>query len=140
MSFKHPCIDCGAPTDRTRCRRCQRTYVNTVRGTPAMRGYDEAWRALSRAVLREWRAQHGDWCPGWQCPPHASSDLTVDHVTPIHVAGMSVPTKEGCSVLCRRCNSRKGARQYPDPPPVTPRATTRQATRRRSPSQQVWVR
>src|SRR5262249_40251900 len=41
-------------------------------------------------------------CPGWQRGPHAATDLVVDHVSPRTLAG-------GVQVLCRACNSRKGA-------------------------------
>jgi 5-methylcytosine-specific restriction endonuclease McrA len=38
----------------------------------------------------------------------ATSDLTVDHVVPIARGG--TPTPENLQVLCRSCNSAKGAR------------------------------
>ncbi|MEX1155873.1 MAG: HNH endonuclease signature motif containing protein, partial [Chloroflexota bacterium] len=67
-----------------------------------------AWQRLSARVLRAWRGEHGDWCPGFQRPAHAASDLTVDHVVPLAVGG--APFDIGnCAVLCRSCNSSKGA-------------------------------
>ncbi|WP_407657607.1 HNH endonuclease [Kribbella turkmenica] len=50
------------------------------------------------------RAQHGNWCPGWQRDAHAADDLTADHVTPV-AAGGSESGPLQC--LCRSCNSRK---------------------------------
>lgn len=143
--MKRPCLDCGkAIAGGSRCARCQRVYIRDVRGTPAQRGYDPAWRALSAQVLREWRARHGSWCPGWQCPPHQSDDLTCDHIVPLDAGGTN--TRDNVSVLCRVCQGRKGNRQYPNPPPQTQRRPTTQdaAARRRRrgqppPQQQVWI-
>ncbi|HUG29110.1 MAG TPA: HNH endonuclease [Candidatus Limnocylindria bacterium] len=67
-----------------------------------------AWQRLSGRVLRAWRGQHGDWCPGYQRDAHPASDLTVDHVVPLAAGG--APLHIGnCAVLCRSCNSTKGA-------------------------------
>jgi 5-methylcytosine-specific restriction endonuclease McrA len=59
-------------------------------------------------VLRAWRGEHGDWCPGYQRPAHPAADLTVDHVVPLAAGG--APFDVGnTAVLCRSCNSTKGA-------------------------------
>jgi hypothetical protein len=59
-------------------------------------------------VLRAWRGEHGDWCPGYERPAHRASDLTVDHVVPLAAGG--APFDIGnTAVLCRSCNSTKGA-------------------------------
>ena len=59
-------------------------------------------------MLRAWRGEHGDWCPGYRRPAHRASDLTVDHVVPLAAGG--APFDIGnTSVLCRSCNSTKGA-------------------------------
>lgn len=50
------------------------------------------------------RAEHGDWCPGWQVPPHPATRLTADHVIPFAVSGDE--TSE-LAVLCIGCNSKK---------------------------------
>jgi 5-methylcytosine-specific restriction protein A len=54
--------------------------------------YGGAWQAISRAAIREHRAEHGDWCPGWRTDPHPATDLVLDHQV---------------GVLCRSCNTRK---------------------------------
>ncbi|MEO8274091.1 MAG: HNH endonuclease signature motif containing protein [Chloroflexota bacterium] len=59
-------------------------------------------------MLRAWRGEHGGWCPGYQRPAHRASDLTVDHVMPLAAGG--APFDIGnTAVLCRSCNSTKGA-------------------------------
>jgi len=46
-----------------------------------------AWQRLSARVLRAWRGEHGNWCPGYQRDAHAASDLTVDHIVPLAAGG-----------------------------------------------------
>jgi hypothetical protein len=59
-------------------------------------------------MLRAWRGEHGNWCPGYQRPAHPAADLTVDHVVPLAAGG--APFDIGnTAVLCRSCNSTKGA-------------------------------
>jgi 5-methylcytosine-specific restriction protein A len=64
-------------------------------------------------VLRAWRGEHGNWCPGYQRPgyqrpAHGASDLTVDHVVPLAAGGAPFDIAN-TTVLCRSCNSTKGA-------------------------------
>lgn len=48
----------------------------------------------------------------------STDDLTVDHVVPVALGGPMLPGPEGVRVLCRSCNSSKGARLDPgDGPP-----------------------
>lgn len=63
-------------------------------------------RARRAAAVREHRARHGDWCPGWRSPPHPATDLTADDVVPVMDSGR--PSAE-LVVRCRSCNSRRGA-------------------------------
>jgi len=67
-----------------------------------------ACHRLSARVLRAWRGEHGNWCPGYQRPAHPAADLTVDHVVP-HAAGGALPDIANTAVLCRSYNSTKGA-------------------------------
>jgi 5-methylcytosine-specific restriction protein A len=66
-----------------------------------------AWQRLSGRVLRAWRGQHGNLCPGYQRPGHPASDLTVDHVVPLAAGGAPLDIAN-CTALCRSCNSTKG--------------------------------
>ncbi len=67
-------------------------------------------------MLRAWRGQHGNWCPGYQRDAHPASDLTADHIVPLAAGGAPFDIAN-CAVLCRSCNSTKGAgdgdRGYP---------------------------
>ena len=101
------CTVCGVVTSRagSRCtehaRQSNRSRHNALYST-------RAWQRLSARVLRAWRGEHGNWCPGYQRPAHPASDLTVDHVIPLAAGG--APFDIGnTAVLCRSCNSTKGA-------------------------------
>ena len=57
-----------------------------------------------RQTVQEWREAHGDWCP--QCGRYGV-ELTADHVVPVGAGG----SEDGpLRVLCRSCNSSRGAR------------------------------
>ena len=109
------CTVCGVVTSRTgsRCtthaRQSNRSRHNALYGT-------REWQHLSARVLRAWRGQHGNWCPAYLRDPHPASDLTVDHVVPLAAGGAPLDVAN-CAVLCRSCNSTKGAsepdRGYP---------------------------
>jgi len=61
-------------------------------------------------MLREWKAEHGEFCPGapdLNHPPHPSRDLTVDHILPLGQGGTHHPSN--LRVLCRSANSNRGA-------------------------------
>jgi len=102
MAGPRPCLRCGVPTlNGSRCLDCNRGLQRAAHN-PA---YDRSdWRELRTQVLADWRGRHGDWCPGFGRAGHASSDLTVDHVTSLANGGALLgPTQ----VLCRGCNTRK---------------------------------
>ena len=101
------CTVCGVVTSRagSRCtehaRESNRSRHNAIYST-------RAWQRLSARVLRAWCGEHGNWCPGYQRPAHRATDLTVDHVVPLAAGG--APFDIGnTAVLCRSCNSTKGA-------------------------------
>ncbi|MCC6227392.1 MAG: HNH endonuclease [Microthrixaceae bacterium] len=101
------CTVCGVVTSRagSRCtehaRQSNRSRHNALYST-------RAWQRLSARVLRAWRGEHGNWCPGDERPAHRASDLTVDHVVPLAAGGAPFDVAN-TSVLCRSCNSTKGA-------------------------------
>jgi 5-methylcytosine-specific restriction protein A len=105
------CTVCGVVTSRpgSRCtehaRQSNRSRHNALYST-------RAWQRLSVRVLRAWRGQHGDWCPGYQRDAHPASDLTADHIVPLAAGGAPLDFAN-LAVLCRSCNSTKGARPSP---------------------------
>jgi 5-methylcytosine-specific restriction protein A len=80
------CRVCGVITSRAgaRCtahaRQSNRSRHNDLYST-------RAWQRLSARVLRTWRCEHGNWCPGYQRPAHPAADLSVDHVVPLTAGG-----------------------------------------------------
>ena len=103
----HPC---SRITDKSRCPECARRY-ETQRGPRRIKGrYDSEYRKLRERAIRE-----HPWC--LVCGHRGSADnpLTADHVVPL-VAGGSNSLKN-MQVMCRACNSRKGARL--SSPPTT---------------------
>ena len=92
-----PCLACGA------LGLCTHRRATQGRNT-------KAYQRHRTNVLAKWRAIHGDWCPGYDTPAHTATDLTVDHTTPIAHGGWTSPL----TVLCRSCNSRRGAIRSPD--------------------------
>ena len=101
------CTVCGVVTSRagSRCtehaRESNRSRHNALYST-------RAWQRLSARVLRAWRGEHGNWCPGYQRAAHPAADLTVDHVVPLAAGGAPYDIAN-TSVLCRSCNSTQGA-------------------------------
>jgi 5-methylcytosine-specific restriction endonuclease McrA len=101
------CSVCGVVTSRagSRCtdhaRQSNRSRHNALYST-------RAWQRLSVRVLRAWRGEHGNWCPGYQRTAHAAVDLTVDHIVPLAVGGAPFDIAN-TAVLCRSCNSTNGA-------------------------------
>lgn len=100
--MKRPCIDCGTPTNGSRCRRCTTPDPRSTAG----------WTRTSQNILAAHRATHGNWCPGTDThPAHPSTDLTVDHIDPLATTGRDTGRYR---VLCRSENSRLGqALQHP---------------------------
>lgn len=101
------CTVCGVVTSRAgrRCtdhaRQSNRSRHNAMYST-------RAWQRLSARVLRAWRGEHGDWCPAFRRDAHPTSDLTVDQVVPLAAGGARFDIGNS-AVLCRSCNSTKGA-------------------------------
>lgn len=102
-----PCLGCGRviPTG-SRCPDCAR---DTRRAKRLRRPYSDTAveKRRRRAAVAEWVSTHGWLCPGWQREPHPSTDLVADHIVAVAAGGAeSGPLR----VLCRRCNSARGAR------------------------------
>lgn len=109
-----PCLDCGEPSPGSRCSACKLDRDRQVnarqderRGTPSHRGYGTKWSALSR---RARKAQ--PWCQ--DCG--TDQDLSLDHLP-----GSWERVEQGkvlrlgvdVEVVCRSCNSKRGAARHP---------------------------
>jgi 5-methylcytosine-specific restriction enzyme A len=99
------CLGCGCiiPSG-SRCTRCATKVQQAKR---QRRPYTAAERDRRAAVVAEWRATYGDVCPGWQREPHPSADLVADHIVAVAAGGAESGPLQ---VLCRCCNSARGAR------------------------------
>lgn len=97
-----PCVRCGdlIPAG-SYCHRCQ-PRQHYQRGTKGRTATDRRWRNLSQRLRRE-----SPFCAN--CG--TTDDLTVDHITPIS-AGGDLYDRTNLAVLCRPCNSRKGAEPH----------------------------
>ena len=110
---RRPCLDCGRLiSSGTRCPRCERPRARqTQQRKRAIRPYTTAEKRRRAAAVDQWRAQFGDWCPGWgEHPAHQvvwPNVLSADHDVAVAVGG-----DEGgaLTVRCRRCNSARGVR------------------------------
>ena len=72
------------------------------RPAPSQRGYTKAWYSLSKTMIAE-----EPWCHRCMATHSENNPLTADHIVPLAKGGES--NRENTMVLCRRCNSRKGA-------------------------------
>ena len=68
------------------------------------RNYKGDWPAISKKVKQEWRAKHGNVCPGYKKPPHEAIDLEVDHIDP-----EGTNERANLTILCGSCNKAKAA-------------------------------
>ncbi len=95
-----PCLTCGAITRHgSRCPNCT-ARQERKRGTTTQRGYGSDWQARSRHITRLVGR-----CEACGAEHTATNPLTLDHV----IAKARGGTDDLVQVLCRRCNSAKGA-------------------------------
>jgi hypothetical protein len=89
---------------RSACPICRRVQCTC----PAKQRRPQSWQERTQAehVVAAWIEEHGYVCPGYKRAPHASTDLTADHIMPLHLGGDPLGEMQ---VLCRSCNSRRGA-------------------------------
>ena len=102
VTVKRPCLECGTPTEGSRCPAHR---LPKRRSPSALAARKHPERARRKAVVDAWIAEHGYVCPGWKIPAHPSTDLTADHVVPVSKGGLGGPM----TTLCRSCNGRKSA-------------------------------
>ena len=96
-----PCLDCGTPTQRTRCPAHTRALEAARPPRRAKGRYDARWVKLRAIAIR-----NQPWCSGYERPPHPSNDLTGDHRDPLGGETRFVRL-EDIDVLCRSCNAAK---------------------------------
>jgi hypothetical protein len=97
-----PCIECGEPSNGTRCDEHRREHQTARRGSARGRGYDRTWDKLS---LRARKAQ-----------PFCSDCFTTENLTTDHKASAWRRKAEGktirlrdVDVVCGPCNTRRGS-------------------------------
>jgi len=101
---------CGVLSDR---RRCPTHRLAEGRAKQARRpDFDHAERQRRARLVHQHIEAYGLVCPGWRRPPHpvdpaAGNRLTADHVWAVAAGG---PEDGPLQVLCRKCNSARGAR------------------------------
>lgn len=99
---------CARLTDKRRCAEHQRRY-EAQRGSRRITGaYDTDWQRLRAQAIRE-----HPWCAVCGHPGTPDNPLTGDHVVPRSQGGRNV--RSNVQVLCRGCNSRKGAQLVVSP-------------------------
>lgn len=105
MSLR-PCLECGTPTEDTRCPEHATARTHDLSAT--RRGYDAAWTRLSKRARR--------------LQPFCSDcdtvdDLTVDHSAEAwrrHAQGLEIRV-EDVDVVCRSCNGKRGRARPTEP-------------------------
>lgn len=102
-----PCLTCGRLARGSRCPDHARLAARAkTRQKRVVRPYTAQEQRRRAGVVTAWRDVHGDLCPGWGVPAHASGDLTADHPDEVALSG---DESQPLAVLCRSCNSRKNA-------------------------------
>lgn len=87
-----PCLDCGVPSQDSRCPDHEQPRTHTLSATA--RGYDAAWRRLSKRARR--------------LQPFCTDCGTVDDLTGDHLTWPATKLTH-VDVVCRSCNGRRGA-------------------------------
>ena len=100
------CAEPGCPVIMRKPGRCTKHR----RRSPTDTANDTTERRRRSQLKRQWIAQHGLTCAGWQRPPHAVQDAA--HLTAAH----DIPARDGgteiVAFLCPSCNSRMGTQRW----------------------------
>lgn len=104
LGLMRPCLDCGEPSESSRCE-AHRPDHPRQRQSPDARGYDAAWRRLSKRArrLQPWCSDaHLGACRG---------PLTTDHLPAAHAAQASgrTVTLRMVEVVCQGHNDARGS-------------------------------
>ncbi len=111
-----PCLDCGEPTEASRCDEHARERERASKGSAKERGYGYAWDKLSRRAR-----QLQPWCLICGSP----DDLQTDHTPEAwarKAAGKSIRLRD-VRVLCGFHNREAGAARGPQTRGVPPSGT-----------------
>lgn len=103
LGLKRACLDCGAPSEGSRCPEHTAAQAAERRPSryPREAGYDRAWRALSARARR--MSPMCEVC-------FTSQDLTADHTPEAwrrRAAGLPIRLQD-IRILCRRHNASAG--------------------------------
>ena len=99
-----PCLDCGVPTNKSRCDYCAGQRIQNsprIRATSNQRGYDYDWQKVRRRVLNR-----DQWTCHYCQKKLLNSDATVDHIIPISRGGNRLDANN-LVAACRSCSSAK---------------------------------
>lgn len=104
MTFK-PCIECGEPSEESRCQDHQIKSGGQHKESPTGRGYDHAWRKVSEKArkLQPFCTDCG--------ASGATNDLQTDHSPEAwarKLAGKPIRLVD-VDVVCGPCNRNRGA-------------------------------
>jgi 5-methylcytosine-specific restriction enzyme A len=104
---------CGKLSPNPRCvEHAREQQYQQLQAKRAARPYDHADRLRRAETVEAYRAEHGDWCPGYAPrgrDPHMatqSNPLTADHAESYKASGSEAGM---LTVRCRACNASKGA-------------------------------
>ncbi len=106
-----PLRPCGATTPTGKCRNLTRNDPPRCdTHAPTITLGSQADRARRRQAIATHTAELGNYCPGWNTPPHYTPDLTADHLEPTAEGG---DPAGDLTILCRSCNARRTAHWRP---------------------------
>lgn len=104
-----PCLDCGTPTNTSRCPPCRRRHDRTRRPPPTARGYHDTQYLTNRATAIAEANGHCQRC----CEPFTPDNpATAHHIDSNQArADRGLPpdhSRPNLTAVCRDCNSELG--------------------------------
>lgn len=100
-----PCLDCGEPSEGTRCDEHRRAQVRDRSRARTRRTDTARWKRLSRRLRK--LSPFCEFCG-------ATDTLSVDHIIPVSQRPDLEYVIDNCRILCRSCNSARGDRVTDD--------------------------
>jgi 5-methylcytosine-specific restriction enzyme A len=104
---------CGKLSSGTRCPEHTREQgYQQLQRKRDLRPYSHAERVRRREAVEAHRAQHGEWCPGWEAGGRAAHVVLPQHggLSADHAESVARGGAEGglLTVRCLSCNAAKG--------------------------------